>query len=130
MIKVVIVDDHQLIRQGIKAILENSGNIEVIGEAEDGLAAVDIVSSLIPDIVIMDIFMPRLTGIQAIEKITALGLQTKIIALSMYSDAVIAQQALQRGAKAYIVKRSITEELLPAIQAASIGKTYQSSIFT
>jgi DNA-binding NarL/FixJ family response regulator len=126
MIQVIIADDHNLVRQGIRAILEKTEDIEVIGEAEDGQEAVTLVEKLKPDVVVMDMAMPRLNGTQALEKIQALGLETKVVILSMYSDTIMVRQALKTGARGYLLKRSVTAELLFAIRAAAQGEIYLS----
>ena len=126
MITVVIVDDHNLVRQGLKAILEKVADIEVIGEAADGQEAVMLVSRLKPNVVLMDIALPSLNGVQAAAKIQALNIDTRIVILSMYSDAMMIRQALQNGARGYLLKQSVTEELLLAIQAANRGEIYLS----
>ncbi len=126
MIKVIIADDHHLVRQGIRAILEKVDNIQVTGEAEDGMEAVRLVESLKPDVIIMDIAMPCLNGCQAIAKLKTLQIDTKAIVLSMYLDTVLVRQALQYGAKGYLLKRSITEELLLAIHSAINNEIYLS----
>lgn len=126
MIRVVVADDHQVVRQGVRAILEKSGNITIVGEAGDGQEAVELVESLKPDVVIMDILMPRLNGIEAIEKIRNLGIVTQIVVFSMSSDTTTVRLALKNGAKAYLVKRSSTDELLLAIQIVLQGKLYLS----
>jgi DNA-binding NarL/FixJ family response regulator len=126
MIRVIIADDHHLVRQGIRALLQNAGDIEVIGEAATGQEAVELTEKLKPDVVVMDISMPRLDGIQATERIVALSLPTQVVVLSMHSDATIVQQLLRRGVKGYLLKRSITEELLLAVRAASQGEIYLS----
>jgi DNA-binding NarL/FixJ family response regulator len=130
MTTVVIVDDHLLVRRGIKAILEKNKDIHIIGEAADGVEAISIVAGLKPDVAIIDIIMPRLNGIQAIEKITALDLKTKIIVISMYLEVTMVQQALEKGADGYLVKRSIADELLPAIEIVSKGEIYLSPVIT
>lgn len=126
MIQVIIADDHHLVRQGIRAILEKTEDIEVIGEAEDGQEAVTLVEKLKPDVVVMDMAMPRLNGTQALEKVQALGLETKVVILSMYSDTIMVRQALKTGARGYLLKRSVTAELLFAIRAATRGEIYLS----
>jgi DNA-binding NarL/FixJ family response regulator len=128
MITIVIADDHQLVRQGIKAILGEIKDIEIIGEAVDGVEAINVIGKLQPDVAIIDIVMPCLNGIQSIEKIAALNLKTKIIVLSMFSDITMVQQALLKGARGYLVKRSVTNELLPAIETVLKGEVYLSPI--
>lgn len=126
MIRVIVADDHNLVREGICALLEKAGEYEIVGEAEDGRDAVEMVQRLKPDVVVMDIAMPRLNGIQAVEQIRALGLPTKMVILSMYSDDVLVRQSLQNGARGFLLKGSFKEELLLAIQAVNRGATYLS----
>lgn len=126
MIRVIIADDHHLVRQGIRALLENASDIEVIGEASTGHEAIELAEELAPDVVVMDISMPRMDGTQATERILSLDSQTEVIILSMYSDTTLVQQLLRLGVKGYLLKRSITEELLLAIRSASRGETYLS----
>lgn len=126
MIRVVIADDHHLVRQGICKLIESVDDIEVIGEAASGREAVDLVKELQPEVVIMDIGMPRLDGGQATEQIVSLNLPTQVVILSMHSDPVLAQQLLREGAKGYLLKDSLAEELPLAIRAAFQGKMYLS----
>jgi DNA-binding NarL/FixJ family response regulator len=126
MVRVIVADDHHLVRQGIGMLLEKADDIEVIGEAEDGLEAVELAERLTPDVVVMDVSMPRLNGVQATELIRARLPATQVVVLSMHSDETTVRQALRRGAKAYVLKRSVGEELLLAVRAASRGETYLS----
>lgn len=126
MIRVVVADDHNLVREGICKLIDGVADIEVIGEAATGREAVDLVASLQPEVVIMDIGMPRLDGGQATEQILSLDLPTQVVILSMYSDPVLAQQLLRQGAKGYLLKDSLAEELPLAIRAAFQGKMYLS----
>ena len=126
MIRVLLADDHHLVRKGIRALLEKTEDIEVVGEAMDGEQAVEMTERLVPDVLVIDIGMPRLNGIQAIERVHALGLTTQSIVLSMHSDETLVRQALRNGARGYLLKRSVTEELLLAVRAASQGETYLS----
>lgn len=126
MIRVIVADDHHLVRQGIRALLEKANDIEVVGEAADGQEAVELVEHLAPDVLIVDIAMPRLGGIQAAERVRALGVATQVVILSMYSDPTLVRRALREGARGYLLKRSVTEELLLAIRAASRGEIFLS----
>ena len=126
MIRVIVADDHHLVRQGIRALLEKADDIEVVGEAADGQEAVELVERLAPDVLVMDIAMPRLNGSQAVGRVRALGVATQVVILSMYSDETLVRQALRNGARGYLLKRSVMEELLLAIRAASRGEIYLS----
>ncbi len=126
MIRVIVADDHHLVLEGIRALLEKADDIDVVGQAVDGQEAVEQVQRLTPDVLVMDIAMPRLNGIQAVERLRALGTPTRIVILSMYSDEILVRQALQHGAKGFLLKGSVSEELLLAIRAASRGAVYLS----
>lgn len=126
MIRVGLADDHHLVREGIRALLEKAEDLQVVGEAVDGEEAVALVERLSPDVLVMDIAMPRLNGIKAAERIRGLGRSTQIVILSMYSDEILVRQAIQNGVRAFLLKGSVTEELLLAIRAASRGATYLS----
>lgn len=125
-IRVVIADDHQLVRQGIRALLERTKDIEVVGEAANGLEAIAKVEELEPDLVIMDISMPQMDGIQATEYISKMNVPTQVMVLSMYSKPSIVQQVLRKGATGYLLKNSISEELTLAIHTAIRREVYLS----
>ena len=127
MIRILIAEDHLMVRSGIRALLEKSGDLNILGEASNGQEAVEMVEKLKPDVLIMDIMMPRLNGIQAAENIRKLKLHTHILLLSMYADEGLVYQALQSGVKGYVLKSSVSDELLWAVQAVAQGKTYLSS---
>lgn len=127
MINVLIAEDHHLVRQGIRALLEKAGDIKVIAEARDGQEAVELADQLSPDVIVMDLAMPRLNGNQATERICSLHLPCQVVILSMYSDEALVKQALRSGAKGYLLKQSVTEELLLAVRAAYRGETFLSS---
>ena len=126
VIRVVVADDHHLVRQGIRSLLEKASDIEVIGEAADGHEAVELVERLAPDVLVTDIAMPRLDGNQAAAQVRALNVATQVVVLSMYCDEILVRQALRNGARGYLLKRSVTEELLLAVRAASQGELYLS----
>lgn len=126
VIRIVLADDHHLVRQGIRALLDKADGVEVVGEAADGHEAIEQVVQLVPDVLVMDIAMPRLNGIQAIERVLSQGMGTQIVVLSMHSDGALVRQALRSGASGYLLKASVTDELLLAVRAASRGHLYLS----
>jgi DNA-binding NarL/FixJ family response regulator len=124
LIRVVVADDHSVVRQGLKAWLERSGHVQVVGEASDGREAVSIVEQLQPDVVIMDIAMPVLNGIEATAQITRRSPGTKVIILSMHADESYILRALGAGAKGYLLKESTESDVLPAVRSVRDGKPY------
>ncbi|MCK5832387.1 response regulator transcription factor [bacterium] len=127
MIRILIVDDHQIIRQGIIELLSRYPDFEVVGETGEGKKAVELAGELTPDIVIMDIAMPGMNGIEATRKIISANPEAKIIALSMYSDKSFITEILRDGAKGYLMKDCAFEELDKAIRVVLEGRTYLSS---
>src|SRR3990172_2199747 len=99
MIRIIIAEDHLMVRAGIRALLEKAGDFHVLGEASDGQEAIELTKDLKPDVLIMDIMMPRMNGIQAAGSIREMKLSTNILLLSMYSDEGLVYQALQSGVK-------------------------------
>jgi DNA-binding NarL/FixJ family response regulator len=126
MIRVVIAEDHNLVRQGIRALLEQSGEVQVVAEAATGEEAIKRVEDHQPDVIVMDLSMPRLDGAQAAERIIAMKLPTQIIILSMHGDTTMVQQLLRLGVKGYLLKDAVTEELLLAVHSVSQGKRFLS----
>lgn len=125
-IKVLLAEDHTLVRKGIRSLLDNEPSIEVIGEAEDGREAIEKVESLSPDVVLMDITMPHLNGLDATRQIKKFFPEVKVLALTMYTNEEYIFQILEAGASGYLVKRSAPGELLSAIEAAYRGDTFLS----
>lgn len=125
-IRVLIADDHHLVRAGIRSLLEKHEHINVIGEAEDGQQAVTLARKLEPDVVIMDIGMPRLNGLEATARIRTLVPACQIVVLSMHAQRNIVEQALYHGALAYLLKSSLEDQLLTAIEAALGDQRYLS----
>jgi two-component system response regulator NreC len=125
-IRIIIADDHQILRQGLKALLEKEPDMEVVGEAEDGLRTVTLVRELIPQVVVMDIKMPDLNGIEATRQILSVLSGVKVIALSMYADRRFVADMLNAGACAYLLKDCAFEEMAQAIRLAISNKTYLS----
>ena len=127
MIRILIAEDHLMVRAGIRALLEKAGDINILGEASNGQEAVEMTQELKPDVLIMDIMMPRMNGIQAAQNIRDLRLPTYILLLSMYADAGFIHQALHCGVKGYVLKSSVSDELLWAVRAVENGQTFLSS---
>jgi DNA-binding NarL/FixJ family response regulator len=127
MIRVLIAEDHLLVRAGIRALLEKAGDIHILGEASNGQEAIDLSRELKPDVLIMDIMMPRMNGIQAAEQIQSLKLPLNILLLSMYSDAGFVHKALQCNVKGYVLKSSVSDELLQAVRVVAGGERFLSS---
>ena len=126
MIHILLVEDHAMVRAGLRALLERAGDIKIVGEASNGQEAIEMTTTLKPDLLVMDIMMPRLNGIQAAEQIRALKLPTSILLLSMYSDEGLIHQAMHSGVKGFVLKTSVSEELLQAIHAVARGETFLS----
>ena len=124
--KILLVDDHKITRDGLSALIEKQPDMEVVGEAENGRDAVKLVQNLIPDVIIMDISMPDLNGIDATRQILAESPSTKVIALSMYSDKRYVEGMLSAGVSGYLVKSCAFDELVQAILAVISGKAYLS----
>ena len=125
-IRVVLVDDHVLIRAGLKALLHSLANIQVVGEASDGHEAVDVVEKLEPDVVIMDIAMANLNGLEAASRVTKQWPKVKVIILSMHANEEYVGQALDAGATGYLLKGAEPAELELALKAVVRGETYLS----
>ncbi len=126
MIRVLIADDHQLMRAGLKALLAEAKDIQIVGEAEDGLEAVDMALRTNPDVVLMDASMPSVGGFQATEQIRALEKDIKVLFVSGFSNEPVLRKALQSGALGYVVKSANPRELPLAIRAVSRGEYYFS----
>jgi two-component system invasion response regulator UvrY len=123
-IGVMLVDDHAVVRMGFRLLLEGSSDIEVLGEAESGEEAVRRFGELNPDVVVMDISMPGIGGLEAIDRILAKDANVRILVLSAHEDAMHARRVLKAGAAGYLTKRSAAEELIRAIRMVHQGKTY------
>jgi NarL family two-component system response regulator LiaR len=121
-ITVLIVDDHQVVRQGLHTFLELNEDIRVVGEAVDGQMAVEMTRQLDPDVVLMDLVMPRLDGIGAIRQIKSLGLRSKVIALTSFTEDDKVFPAIQAGASSYLLKDVSPDDLVEAIRAAHRGE--------
>ncbi len=121
-IKVLIVDDHKVVRQGLRTFLELQEDVLVVGEAEDGQAAVEMVRQLNPNVVLMDLVMPRLDGISATRQVKSLGSNVKVIALTSFTEDDKVFPAIQAGASSYLLKDVSPDDLVDAIRAAHRGE--------
>ena len=122
--RVLLVDDHKLVRAGIRALLETLPQVEVVGEASDGREALDLAASLKPDIVLMDIAMKGMNGLEATMRLKQTFPEMRVIMLSMYATEDYVMQALHAGACGYLVKESATLELERALKAVTRGEIY------
>jgi DNA-binding NarL/FixJ family response regulator len=125
-IRVVLADDHVFVRDGIKSLLENEANIEVVGEATDGLEALKIVETEKPDLLILDIRMPNLTGIEVVDKLRTQNNTIKIVMLSMHESEEYVLKSIKAGADGYLLKGSSKEEFLKAVHTVANGGKYFS----
>jgi DNA-binding NarL/FixJ family response regulator len=125
-IQVVLADDHVFVRDGIKSLLENEVNITVAGEATDGLEALTLIDELKPDLLILDIRMPNMTGIEVVEQLRSKNNFVKIIMLSMHESEEYVLKSIQAGADGYLLKGSSKEEFLKAVHTVSNGGKYFS----
>jgi DNA-binding NarL/FixJ family response regulator len=128
--RILLADDQAIIRQGLCSLLEKQPDIEVVGAADDGQKAIELVRELKPDIVIMDISMPNLNGIDATRKITGEPGNVKVIALSVHSSRRFVTEMLKAGASGYVLKECLFDELLDAIRTVRNGGTYLSPRIT
>jgi two-component system response regulator NreC len=125
--KVLIADDHIIVREGLKKLLDNEPDITVVGEATDGIEAIEKAKSLRPDIVVLDIAMPRLSGLEAVHLIKEALPEVKIVVLSMHKREAYVHQVFSSGALGYVLKASPSEEILEAIRTAYRGEYFLSS---
>lgn len=125
-IRVLLVDDHTILRRGLRAILGSQEDMEVVGEAQNGREAVDEASRVKPDIILMDIAMPDLNGVEATRQICQEQNGARIIALTMHRDAVYVREILRAGARGYLLKDSEDAELVRAIRLVAKGEAYLS----
>jgi DNA-binding NarL/FixJ family response regulator len=129
-VKVLLVDDHAILREGLRSLIEKQPDIEVVADVDDGRRAIELVRELSPDVVIMDVTMPRLGGIEATRQITGEFPAVKVIALSIHSRRPFVADMLQAGAAGYILKECLFDELVQAIRAVSEGGRYLSPRIT
>jgi len=124
--RIIIADDHVLFRQGLKSLLAGRSDLEVIGEASDGLQLLDLLDRSLPDVILLDISMPNLRGIEAIHEIKKAHPHVKILILTMHNDKQYLEQAISAGARGYLLKEDADTELFSAIEKVRRGRIYVS----
>jgi DNA-binding NarL/FixJ family response regulator len=125
-IRVLLVDDHKMMREGLSSLLSEFEDIEIVGSCADGRTALDLVRTLSPNVIVMDIGMPDLNGVEATRRIRAEFPEARVIALSTHTDARYVKHMLEAGACGYVLKIAAHAELVQAVRAAAAGKTYLS----
>jgi DNA-binding NarL/FixJ family response regulator len=125
-IRILLADDHAVVRQGFKMILDAQPDMEIVGEAANGREAVDLAEQLRPDVVVMDVAMPELNGIEATRRLASSVPHARVVALSMHKDSVYVREILRAGARGYLLKDSGAADLVAAIHAVASGESYLS----
>jgi DNA-binding NarL/FixJ family response regulator len=125
-IHILLADDHAVVRQGFKMILAAQPDMEIVGEAGNGREALDLASQLQPDVIVMDVAMPELNGIEATRRVADVSPRSRVLALSMHKDSVYVREILRAGARGYLLKDSVSSDLLAAVRAIARGEGYLS----
>jgi DNA-binding NarL/FixJ family response regulator len=128
MLHILIADDHGIVRSGIRMLIDRQQGMHVVAEAEDGIQAVELVQATSPDVAILDVSMPRMTGLQAAREIRARAPKTRVLLLSMHDDERYFFDAVEVGAAGYVLKRSADTDLIDAIQAVARGEQFVSPV--
>ena len=126
-IRVVVADDHTILREGLVALLNHSGDCQVVGQAADGASALELVLKTEPDVVVLDISMPRLNGIEVVRRLSKELEQTRILVLTMHTEEEYVLHVVRAGAAGFLLKDSATDELLNAVRALAAGRGYFGS---
>jgi DNA-binding NarL/FixJ family response regulator len=129
-LRIVIAEDHETVREGIKLLINSQPDMEVVGEAGDGMGAITATESLVSDLVLMDVSMPGMSGIQATERLNHACPQAKVLALTRHTDKAYLQQLVRAGAYGYVLKQSSSAELLRAIRTVASGQQYLDPAMT
>jgi DNA-binding NarL/FixJ family response regulator len=128
MLHILIADDHGIVRSGIRMLIDRQPGMHVVAEAEDGIQAVELAQATRPDVAILDVTMPRMTGLQAAREIRARAPETSVLLLSMHDDERYFFDAVEVGANGYVLKRSADTDLIDAIQAVARGEDFVSPV--
>jgi DNA-binding NarL/FixJ family response regulator len=129
-LRVLLADDHAIVRRGLRTLLESEPGVSIVGEAADGLEAVKLAQELVPEVLILDVAMPKFNGIDVAARVAKLDPAPAVIILSMHSDESYVLRALDAGARAYLLKDATDEDLIPAIRAVASGKRFFSPAVT
>src|SRR5512142_833202 len=121
-IRILLADDHAMVRQGFRLILSSQTDLEIVGEAGNGREAVELAEKLRPDVVVMDVAMPELNGIEATRRLSDNAPRTRVLALSMHKDSVYVREILKAGARGYLLKDAFDHDLVEAVRAVAGGK--------
>ncbi len=126
VITVVLADDHHIVRHSLRVMLETKTDFRIVGEAEDGLQALELLERLKPDVIVLDVMMPKLGGLEVARQASKRSPATRVVRLSMYADEAYVIEALRAGAQAYVLKSCSPEEFVTAIKEAAVGHSYLS----
>ncbi|MDQ3653048.1 MAG: response regulator transcription factor [Acidobacteriota bacterium] len=129
-LRILLAEDHETIRDGLKLLVNSQPDMEIVGEADNGRIAVQLAQQLLPDVVVMDVSMPELNGLQATKKVKEQLPKVKVLTLTRHTDAGYLQQLLQAGVNGYVLKQSKSAELLRAVRAVAAGQTYLDPAIT
>jgi DNA-binding NarL/FixJ family response regulator len=129
-LRILLAENHETIRDGLKLLVNSQPDMEIVGEADNGRVALQLAQELLPDVVVMDVSMPELNGLQATKKLKQKCPQVKVLTLTRHTDDGYLQQLLQAGASGYVLKQSKSAELLRAIRAIGAGQTYLDTAIT
>jgi DNA-binding NarL/FixJ family response regulator len=127
-LRIFLVEDHHIMRRGLASLLKTEIGAEIVGEASDGIAALELLADCRPDVLFMDIAMPRMNGIEATRRIKQKYPAARILILSMYNSPALVSQALQAGASGYLLKDSMVEDLTSALETVMMGRVYISPL--
>jgi two-component system response regulator NreC len=126
-VTIMLADDHQVVRQGLRSLLEAEPDFRIVGEAGDGLEAVKLVERLLPDVLVVDLMMPGLNGLEVTRQTSQRSPQTRVVILSMHASEAYVLEALRKGAAGYVLKASSADDLVKAVRTVATGRRYLSS---